>query len=347
MAGMLMPRKGVVLKAIIEQFIRTGTPVASLDVTRLYHLGVSPATVRNEVAWLKKEGFLLQPHTSAGSVPSDKGYRYYVNSLLDVEEISAEEQRRLRHMFHQVEMELEEWMGLAACLLAQLVNNVALVVPPRTARARLRRLHLVSVHSKVALLVLVLQDGRLRRQLLTFEDEITQDQLDTICNRLNAIYGGLTRARLKTEPAELSPQEARVLQVAAVLMATEDEREYEEPRLEGLRRLLGQPEFVHSDKALDIMDVLETRALVRGMMAQVRGGDVSVVIGEENPNEALRDLSLVVSRYGVPGEFTGAIGVVGPRRMPYSRSISSVRFLAALLGELAAELYSGSYRGTQ
>lgn len=344
----LSQRKEAILKIVIDSFIASGTPVGSLDIVTLHHLGVSPATVRNELAWLKDEGFLSQPHTSAGSMPSDKGYRYYVNALLDSEELAPEEQRLVKHMFHQVETEVEEWMALAALLLAQLAENAALVVPPKAARARLKRLHLIAVQSLLALLVLVLQNGRLRRQLVTLEQERSQDELDALSNKLNALYGGATRAQLASRAGGLTAEEARVTRAITTVMAAEDEREFEPPHLEGVRHLLGQPEFAQGRKALDIMDLMERQDLARSMLAQRQGEQVSVVIGEENREEALRELSMVVARYGVADEFTGAIGVVGPRRMRYSRSISAVRFLAALLGQLAAELHEGSsYRRTQ
>ena len=345
---LLTERKEAVLKIVIDEYIRTGTPVASVDIARNPSLGVSSATVRNELAWLKQEGYLAQPHTSAGSVPSDQGYRYYVNSLLEESDIPAHEQRLVRHMFHQVEADLEEWIGLAATLLARLVHNAAFVVPPKAAKARLQRLHLIAVQELLALLVTVLQDGRLRRHLIAFEQSMSQDELDRVSNKLNAMYGGMTRPQISTRPAELTAPEAKVAGVVAGLMTAEDERGYQEPHIEGLRNLLGQPEFSHGAGVLEIVELLEKRPLFKPVLARGLDRGLLVIIGEENPEEGLHDLSIVISRYGKPDELTGVVGVLGPRRMPYSRSIASVRFLASLLGQFASELPGTSaYRNTQ
>jgi heat-inducible transcriptional repressor len=338
MTQKLTERKETVLKVVIDEYIRTGSPVASLDIASLPSLGVSSATVRSELAWLKQEGFLVQPHTSAGSVPSDKGYRYYVNSLLETIEISPDEQRLVRHMFHQVETDLEEWIELAAILLSQLVHNAAFVVPPKMATAKLRRLHLITVQELLGLLVLVLQDGRLRRQLVAFEQAMSQDELDRVSNKLNSMYGGMTTPQITSDNPELNAVEAKVSAVVASLMAAEDERGYQAPHIEGMRNLLGQPEFAQGANVLDVVELIETRALLTPVMAGGLKRDVQVIIGEENRAQALQELSMVISGYGTKDQLSGAVGVLGPRRMSYSRSIASVRFLALLLGQLAAEL---------
>ncbi|MDO8473428.1 MAG: heat-inducible transcriptional repressor HrcA [Dehalococcoidia bacterium] len=343
----LTDRKEAVLKIVIDEYIRTGTPVPSLDIARFHALGVSSATVRNELSWLKQEGYLVQPHTSAGSVPSDRGYRYYVNALLEKEDISPDEQRQVRHMFHQVETNLEEWMGLAAILLSQLVHNAAFVVPPKAAMARLRRLHLISVQELLALLVLVFQDGGLRRQLVAFELAVSQDELDRISNKLNGLYGGMTRPQIMgkgslPDHAELSPAEDKVAALLAGMMGAEDGRAHQEPRVEGLRNLLVQPEFSRSESVLDIVELLEKRSLLKPVLSKGLDRDVRVIIGEENTEQAMQELSVVISGYGMPDELSGAVGVLGPRRMSYARSMAAVQFLAGLLGQLSAELQGRS-----
>lgn len=335
----LSDRKEAILRIVVEEYVRSGGPVASLDIVTVHGLGVSSATVRNEIAWLKEEGYLSQPHTSAGSVPADLGYRYYVNRLLPQEDISVEEQRLVRHMFYQVEREMEEWMALSAVLLAKMARNVALVVPPKSTKARLDRLHLVAVNSCTALLVLLLRNGRQKRTLVDFGREISKSDLDIMSTRMNALLVGLNGAQLSARSRVLPAGEARVAAEAARIMSVEDQREYEEPRLEGLRHLLGQPEFSHGEKMLGIMEQMEKKSLVRSVLAQGKGANVSVVIGTENPEVGLQDLSIVSACYGVPQEFIGTLGVIGPRRMQYSRSISAVRFLSSLLSMLAAELY--------
>lgn len=344
----LTDRKEAILKIVIDEYVRTGTPVPSLDIARINSLKVSPATVRNEIAWLKQEGYLAQPHTSAGSIPSDRGYRYYVNALLEKQDISPDEQRLVRHMFHQVETDLEEWMGLAAVLLSRLVHHAAFVVPPIAAKARVKGMHLISVQELLALLVLVFQDGRLRRQLVTFEAAISQDELDRISNKLNAMFAGMSRPQIVSGPAprfghsEMSPTEEKVMASLAGMMVAEDERSHQEPRVEGLRNLFEQPEFSRSESVLDIVELLEKRALIKPALSRGLDNDVRVIIGEENTEQAMQELSMVISGYGMPDELSGAVGVLGPRRMSYGRSMAAVKFLAVLLGQLSAELQGGS-----
>lgn len=333
----LPQRKEAILKIVINEYIRSGYPVASQSIIKRHTLGVGAATIRNELAWLKEHGFLSQPHTSAGAIPSDKGYRYYVNTLAK-EDMSPDEQRLIKHLFHQVEMELDEWVKLAASLLAQLARNAALIIPPKAPLSHFKRIHLVVVQELVALLVLILEEAQLRQQLITFEHEITQEQLDIIANKLSSSYSGLTRRQIFYQSKDLNTDEMAVTQATLGIMEAEDGRRYEQPYVEGLRHLLSQPEFVNSANVLGIMDLLDKKFLVPTLLSQGEYNKVSVIIGGENLQDELRDLSLVVSAYGVPNEFTGTIGVVGPKRMQYSRTISAVRFLSSVLGDMASDL---------
>ncbi|MFQ5879562.1 MAG: HrcA family transcriptional regulator, partial [Dehalococcoidia bacterium] len=154
----LTERKAQILRLIVSEYIGGATPVGSEAVARHSSLGLSPATVRNEMAALEAEGYITHPHTSAGRIPSDTGYRYYVEALMEEEELSAEQKRTMRHQFHQAARELQAWMQLSATVVARLVDNVALVAPPRAARTSLRWLDLVHIHDFLALLVMVLRE---------------------------------------------------------------------------------------------------------------------------------------------------------------------------------------------
>lgn len=337
--AMLSERKEKVLSIIVGEYISRASPVASETIARK-GLGVSAATIRNEMAWLEEDGYIIRRHASGGGVPSDRGYRYYVQSLAGGGEVPLEEQRMISHLFHQVEAELEQWTRLAASLLARMVRNMAIVTSPKAVESRLKHLELVVVQDFLALLIVLLGETRLKQQLVSFDEAISQEGLTFIANRLNAIFGGLTRLEIASRGVELSPAEERVRKAVVHVMEGEDEQRYEEPHIEGLSHILVQPEFAQSEKMLSLMEVLESRRLVRSILPGVLAGEgVQVIIGAENREDAMRECSLVITRYGVPGEVGGALGVVGPTRMQYERSISVVRYMGSLMSYLVGELY--------
>jgi heat-inducible transcriptional repressor len=335
----LSPRSETILKSIVGQYIAWAVPVPSQRIINDYELAVSPATIRNEMAHLEKEGYITRPHPSAGSVPSDKGYRYYVESLSDIE-LPLAERLLISHLFHQVEQELEEWLSLAAALTAQLVQNVAIVTIPKPANSRLKHLELVALRDSLALVVLVLHGARLRQQLITFDQAISQPELATVANKLNAAYSGLSRAKISAKKVKLSPTEKQVTDCLLKMMQDEDEQEYEHSSLDGLHFTLNQPEFRHGQRGQALMALVDDRSLLKSITLQERGRrGVQVIIGKENKTKAIQDCSVVLSQYGLPEEAVGMVGVVGPTRMPYARTISAVDYLSSVLNRLVAELY--------
>jgi heat-inducible transcriptional repressor len=338
----LTPRREAVLSIIVSEYIATVLPVASETIFRNYELGVSPATIRNDMAFLEEAGYITRPYTSSGSVPLDKGYRHYVESLAKEAELPLEEQYRIRKLFYEVEEEFERWLKLAATIAAHLVRNAVLVTSPKPRQCRFRHLELVALQEFVALMVLVLSEAILKRQLLSFEEPVTQERLTRVANKLNVAYSGLSSSEISTKKLELSPEEGLVRETVLDIMSAEDELEYEEPYLDGLRLMLGQPEFAQKARMLSIMELMETKEWFSSAFS-LRSSDVGVqvVIGEENRDETLRDLSLVFSRYGIPGRVGGTIGVIGPTRMDYCRAISTVGYMSGILSDLVAGLCHG------
>lgn len=342
MAKGLTLRREAVLKIVVNEYIAKAVPVASEVIYRNYQLGVSSATIRNDMAYLEEEGYIARPYTSAGSMPLDKGYRYYVESLAEEVELPQDEQDRIRNLFCGVEEEFERWLKLAAALIAHLVRNVSLVTFPKASQCRFRRLDLVSVHEFLGLLVLVLNEAMLRRQLLPFTEVVTQEDMTSLANKLNDTCFGLTTSEISAKRFECSPEEEWVVGAVIDIMTAEDEAEYDEPYLDGLRLMLGQPEFVQKDRMLSVMELMEARGWVSSMFSRrLSEGGVQVVIGEENQDEALRDLSLVFSRYGVSHSLGGTVAVIGPTRMDYRRAISTVDYVSDVLSGLVAGVCRG------
>jgi heat-inducible transcriptional repressor len=335
---MLVERRSRILRLIIEEYVESAMPVGSETIVRKYRLPVSSATIRNEMARLEEEGYITHPHTSAGRVPSDKGYRYYIESLMEEQELTQEERETIRHQFHQAGRELEEWVHLAAAVLAQLVRNMAVVTTPRSPHCRLKHLELVSLHDLVVLLVIVLHDGRLMQQVLTLSEALSQDELTATAHRLTDLYKGLTAPQVRSRAVELPTLESQVMDCIQALLTAEDEGRYDEAFLEGVPLVLGQPEFSRTEKMLDLLTVLDEYSLTRMLpLRSLAGEGVTVVIGRENREDALRDCSLLVTRYGVPGALSGAVAVLGPTRMRYPRTISTVRYLGALMSDLVSQ----------
>ena len=336
---MLTSRTETILKSIVGQYIAKATPVSSQNIIDDYELGVSSATIRNEMAHLEQEGYITRPYPSAGSIPSDKGYRYYVETLGDIK-LPLAEQRLINHLFHQVERKLEEWLNLAATLIAQLVQTMAVVTIPKPVACQFKYLELVALRDLLALVVLILHGARVKQQLITFDQATSQPELTAIASKLNAAYSGLTSSQILAKGTGLSPTEQQITDCLLKVMEAEDEQEYEAPYLDGLHFILNQPEFARSPRMRTLMELVEHRNLLRIIApAGLTSQGVQVVIGRENEAEVIRDYSVVISRYGLPQEAIGTIGVVGPTRMPYARAISTVDYLSLVLSRLVAELY--------
>ncbi|MFC1992367.1 heat-inducible transcriptional repressor HrcA [Chloroflexota bacterium] len=336
---MLPLRSETILKSIVGQYIARAVPVASQSIVSDYELEVSPATIRNEMARLEHEGYITRPYPSAGSIPLDKGYRYYVESLSDIE-LPLAEQKLISHLFHQVEEEIEEWLSLTAALIARLVQNMAIVTTPKAVNCHFKHLELVSLQESMALVVLVLHGARVKQQLLTFDEVLSQSVLTAIASKLNTAYDGLPGSQISAKAIDLSAAEQQITNCVVKIMQAEDEQEYEEPYLDGWHFMLSQPEFSHGNQVLPLLELVEQRTLLRTIpfpVPESRG--VQVVIGKENKAEAIHNYSVVISRFGLSGEATGAVGVIGPTRMPYARAISIVSYLSSLLSELVSELY--------
>jgi heat-inducible transcriptional repressor len=335
----ITPRSEIVLKSIINWYIEHAVPVSSQNLVHDFDLGVSSATVRNEMAYLEENGYIFRPHTSAGSVPSDKGYRFYVGSLEEAS-LPLSEQRMINHLFHQVEGKMDEWLSLAAAVISRISQNTAVITVPKTADCQFRHLELVSIQDTLVLLVLVLRGARIKQQLLTFENPISQSELGAISAKMNSAFEGLTSIQIRHKSVEATPLEKQIIDNLLDIFKAEDEQEYNQSYIEGLHFMLNQPEFSHSQKVLTIMELLEHRNMLGSILPQgMDDAKIKVIIGSENKAEVAQECSLVISRYGLPEEASGMIVVVGPTRMAYPRVISAVNYLSVLLSGMVAELY--------
>jgi heat-inducible transcriptional repressor len=339
---MLTERRAEILRLIVADYIDTAMPVGSEQIVKRHHLGLSPATIRNEMAKLEEDGYISHPHTSAGRVPADLGYRYYVEMLMGEPNVTPDERLRILHQFHQATSELSEWLQLAASVLAQSLRNMAVVSGPRAPQSRLKHLEMVALHEQTALLVVVLQDVKVRQHVLALVEPAGQEDLSRISNKLNHLLGGMSAMDIDmaAQAADLSPLEAQVAAAVAEIVRAEDVDEFPDPHLDGIRNVLSQPEFAHSERLLQIMEALDERNIARVIpQADVGEGGVAVVIGTENRDDTLRDCSIVIGRYGASPDLGGTLAVVGPTRLPYGRAIATVRYVGSLMTEMVTRLH--------
>ena len=331
-------RRETVLRVIVEDYITGAVPVASKAIVERYGLKVSPATVRNDTAYLEQEGYIIHPHHSAGSIPTDKAYRYYVELIGEDIDFPPVEEYLTSYILNEAKEGLEQWLKTVAALLAGLVRNLVVITSPKPVRCRFKHLDLVSLHDFMALLIVVLYEARIKRQVLSFQRKVSQDELTRLANKLTLGYAGMTSSEILAKKEGLSSEERQISECLTEVITAEDKLEYGEPHLEGLRLLLSQPEFTSSPSMLRILEVLEKEDWLRNILCQeFKRGEVKVVIGEENPEPALHHLSLITSQYGQPDRASGIVGVIGPKRMDYAKTISSLNCLSALLSDAAVE----------
>lgn len=338
----LNERQRAILRVLVEHYVSTVRPVASEMLASQYDLGVSPATIRNTLADLERLGYITQPHTSAGRVPSDKGYRYFVEHLMGPQALALDEQRTIQHQFHQVQMNVDEWSHLAAAVLARLVRNATVVTPPQSTAARLKHFELLSLTETSVMVVLVAYDGTINQQLLTLDEPWDQERLSTLAAHLNRLWRDLSGAQITGTvlPDELPALAGQVATVLAGLLARLEEPGGAGIYREGLTHMLEQPEFRETDRMRQMFELLDGGGMLLSIIPAVRASNgVQVIIGDENQNDQMRHCSVVVARYGLANQVSGVLGVVGPTRMPYGRAVSSVRYLADLLGNMLYQVY--------
>ncbi len=339
----LTPRRQLILGIVVQNYIETAMPVSSKSVSRHPDLDVSPATVRNEMSYLEEHGYLTHPHTSAGRLPTEKGYRYFVEQLMGDVRLPVEERRMIEHQFYQAQMEIDQWMRLAATVLAHSARGASIVAPPRVHRCRFKHIELISTHGSMVLLILVLQEGLIKQQMLTLANTLSQEDLSRISRWLNDVFAGLEANEIRHQIAALPVFEYEIGSLV-IKMMTEVDGRTEPVYRDGLVNVLSQPEFAESGQTVaqvfsagGPLDIVLAEML---SMAAERGS-VQIVIGSEGQHNELSDFSLVLSRYGVNGYATGALGVLGPMRMPYARTVSVVRFVSQLMSNLVFDLYGG------
>jgi heat-inducible transcriptional repressor len=340
----LTERQKLILALVIHDYIETAQPVGSMHLVNRFRLDLSSATVRNEMVALTEAGYLRQPHTSAGRVPTEEGYRYFVRQLMGKTELPAPVKRTIAHQFYQTGHDIDRWMRLAASVLAHQSQAASLVTAPRPERSLFKHTELIATHGRQVLMVIVFGGGEVRQQMLFLAEPVSQEQLSTAANHLNSLSEGRTSDDLSALSGQLNALEQDLLKLIQDEMHRSSSVLTGEVYRDGLSNVLAEPEFAEMEIARKALRVLEERPLLEDLLSRTvwkaNVGGVQVLIGGEGTWEELRDCSMVLARYGDPALATGTVGVLGPVRMAYGRSISTVSYVADLLSELVSEAMS-------
>ncbi|MDO9303551.1 MAG: heat-inducible transcriptional repressor HrcA [Anaerolineales bacterium] len=336
----LTERQRTILLLLIRDYIETAQPVGSKRLVERFHLDLSPATVRNEMSALTEMGYLRQPHTSAGRVPAEEGYRVFVGQIMRKAELPASVQNTISHQFFQVPPDVEQWMTLAASVLAHQSQGVSLVTAPHAETIRFKHIELISTQGRQVLMVMVMDGGEVNQQVLTLAEPVTQDRLSQAAAHLNSLLVGLS---IEAIAALSSSSRADALEQDIITLLVQDMKRTSESAsgeiyTDGLTNVLSEPEFAESDEARWAMRLFEERSTLQDLLARASlnntVGGLQVLIGGVGGWEELRQCSMVIARYGAPGLATGTLGVLGPMRMSYARTIPTVRYVAGLLSNL-------------
>ena len=333
-------RKQSILRAVVNEFTTSAVPVGSQALQSRYFVNLSSATIRSELADLTDRGYLTQPHTSAGRVPTDSGYRYFVDFLMDLEPIPDRVQSFIADEMRAAPGDVQGMVERVAMTLASVTQNASVASAPQGSMARIKHVDLVSLEPKEVLMILLLEGNLLRQQVVDTTQPATQAQLTRMAARLNASLSGRSSddARRHYEQAPLGLEKELLGRVIAVLDVYEKGAESLVVH-DGVRNLLRHPEFAESSRVTQVLEVLEETRYLTVLLRQLIGdSDLQIVIGSENASSQLKGCTVVLTTYGPSDRLKGVLGVIGPTRMAYSQTVARLQAVARGASERMAEL---------
>ena len=328
-------RKAAVLRAIVEEYVATAQPVGSQTIAQGRDLGVSAATVRNDMGVLEREGYIAQPHTSAGRVPTDLGYRYYVDHFASGALLSAPERREVSDFFHTTGRVVEDLLHETSQLLARLTDHAAVVVGPQPEAVRVRSAQIVMIQPRVLLVVAVLSNGSVEKDTVHLDEDADEATVDAASAMLNRLLSGSALSEIEVpEPGDAVPPDPALPIVADACRAMSRRASAVEPVfIGGAGHLAAEHEaFPTAATPARLLDLLEQHVVVVSVVRELLGPGLTVRIGTENERDDLRECSLVLAPYLVEGEAAGSVGLVGPTRMDYRRAHAAVTAVSRMLG---------------
>lgn len=343
MASHLDERKKQILKVIVDDYIASAEPVGSRTIARRYDLGLSPATIRNEMADLEEGGYLEQPHTSAGRVPSERGYRYYVDALMAQHKLSENELEMIYGELEKYHQEIESVIHQTSKILVQMTKYPSIVLSPQFQTAIFRHIQLIKLSASTILVLIVTDTGYVENKVIELQQEISAEELDRISVLLNQKLRGVNLKDLKA--ALLNDIRSEVVahnqffnEAIKVLIKAIAKSSSERVLVDGATKILEQPEFADIHKFKPLLNMLEEEERLYKLLSSNPNPVAQVKIGHEIDDHDMRDCSVVTASYEIFGRSVGVIGVLGPTRMEYAKVLPVVEYTAAVLSELLTQL---------
>jgi heat-inducible transcriptional repressor len=333
-------RKQAILRAVVQEFTTSAVPVGSHALQSRYFVNLSSATIRSELAELADLGYLAQPHTSAGRVPTDSGYRYFVDFLMDLEQIPDRVRAYIDTELQAAPDDVEGMVERVAMTVAAVTQNASVASAPQGSLGRIKHVDLVSLEPREVLLILLLEGNLLRQQVVITTEAATQADLTVLAAGLNEALAGKAsdEARRRYEGAPLGLEKELLGRVIAVLDLYEKGAENLVVH-DGVRNLLRQPEFAESSRVHQVLEVLEETRYLTVLLRQLIGdSDLQIVIGSENTSSQLQGCAVVLTTYGPTDRLKGVVGVIGPTRMAYSQTVARLQAVARRASDRMAEL---------
>ncbi len=334
----LTERKLKILQAIISDYVRTAEPVGSRTISKKYDLGISPATIRNEMADLEEMGYLTHPHTSAGRVPSDMAYRLYVNALMEKKELSREEKsiisQRLQSNVHEFEKTIEH----AASLLSEITNLTSFALTPTKEEDALRFINLLPVDEKTIVLMIVSESGKISNTALTVNAPYSEENLQLLAKAMTYNYKGktiseaLTNNIIESFESDIAAMSGLAHDIMPNFMRTLEDMLNVNLYMEGLSNIFDIPEYNDLQKAKSFIEMLSQKDIFTRKLLE-RDDGIIVTIGAENADDIMNDCALITASYHVDGKLVGKIGVIGPTRMKYGEITSVIEYMTDNLSD--------------
>lgn len=348
-------RKRVILKAIVQEYILTAEPIGSRTLARRFDLGVSPATIRNEMADLEEMGLLIQPHTSAGRIPTDRGYRFYVDSLMDVSPLEKKEAESIRNNYRFMrQTEIEELIEETTKLLSLLTRHTSLVLSPRFKESFIRHVQIIPITTKMVLLLIVTDTGIIKNRMVYLPGNLSREELDEISSFLSHRLQGVAIEKIdetfiKRLERDLLSRFSLLDLVMDLMRTISSSKIHGDSKLYlgGTTNILEQPEFHDLEKVKMVLNILEHDDLLCQVLSKREKERLNIFIGKENELKEIHDCTLITATYIVKGEAIGRIGILGPKRMEYPRVISIVDFVARMLSDLLSNERLSGDEGTK
>ena len=333
---MLEKRQRQVLQAIIEEYINTAEPVSSGTIVENYNLGCSSATIRNDMAELEKLGYLEKPHTSSGRIPSAKGYRFYVDELLNDEKISLEEIQYIKSKLETKVNEIEHLTKIATDTLSEITHYTTVAIGPDANNNIISDVKFISLGNRILMAVVLTENGAIKETIIKYDEDISDTQIESLnfLFRNKLIGKPLTKIDKPMEEYIISSMEDQVDVIKPIINQMNKSLEQSEYiYLEGANNVFDFPEFRKIDTARNFLSILDTKEQVMEILNSGIAKDINIYIGEENEKEELKDLSIVTFRHSVGNRDFGTIGIIGPKRMDYSKVISVMKYISKKLNE--------------